>query len=192
MNKGKPENSFIFNITKNQEFELITSCHFTNPISPKPTWNSQWSLISSRNLKWWHHCPYLRDCWQITFVTLNRFCLLSNPPPLPTPFFWRTISWWIVYQTKPNEKCMPFLHYIMKVLLYFYIMFWRYFLQKFARQPPDFLFIVDFISFYTSRYYFSQIFRTSFSIIWKKDFRHEFSFFIRLPQTSTPSTAKIH
>ena len=86
LNKGKPENSFIFNITKNQEFELITSCHFTNPISPKPTWNSQWSLISSRNLKWWHHCPYLRDCWQITFVTLNRFCLLSNPPsPPPRP-----------------------------------------------------------------------------------------------------------
>ena len=49
LNKGKPENSF--NIAKNQEFELITSCHFKNLISPKPTWNSQWSLISSRNLK---------------------------------------------------------------------------------------------------------------------------------------------
>ena len=49
LNKGKPENSF--NITKKQEFELITSYHFKNLTSPKPTWNSQWSLISPRNLK---------------------------------------------------------------------------------------------------------------------------------------------
>ena len=49
LNKGKPENSF--NIAKNQEFELVTSCHFKNLISPKPTLNSQWSLISSKNLK---------------------------------------------------------------------------------------------------------------------------------------------
>ena len=49
MNKRKPENSL--NIAKNQEFELITSCLFKNLISPKPTWNSQWNLISSRNLK---------------------------------------------------------------------------------------------------------------------------------------------
>ena len=35
LNKGRPENSF--NIAKNQEFELITSCHFKNLISPKPT-----------------------------------------------------------------------------------------------------------------------------------------------------------
>ena len=41
--KGKLESNF--NIAKNQEFELITSCHFKNLISPKPTWNSQWSLI---------------------------------------------------------------------------------------------------------------------------------------------------
>ena len=34
-NKGKSEKSF--NIAKNQEFELITSCHFKNLISPKPT-----------------------------------------------------------------------------------------------------------------------------------------------------------
>ena len=40
-----------FNIVKNQEFESITSHHFTNLISPKVTWNSQWSLIPSRNLK---------------------------------------------------------------------------------------------------------------------------------------------
>ena len=49
LNKAKPENSLIF--AKSPEFELITSCHLKNLISPKPTWNSQWNLISSRNLK---------------------------------------------------------------------------------------------------------------------------------------------
>ena len=49
LNKGKPENTF--DIAKSQEFQLIISCHFKNLFSPKPTWNSQWSLISSRNLK---------------------------------------------------------------------------------------------------------------------------------------------
>ena len=43
--------TLYFNISKNQEFELITSCHFKNLISPKPAWNSQWSLIPSTNLK---------------------------------------------------------------------------------------------------------------------------------------------
>ena len=36
---------------KNQKFELITSHHFKNLISPKPAWNSQWSVIHSINLK---------------------------------------------------------------------------------------------------------------------------------------------
>ena len=55
------------NIAQNQaqEFELITSCHFENQTSPKPTWNSQWSQISSIYLKREHHslpilCPYFR------------------------------------------------------------------------------------------------------------------------------------
>ena len=48
MNKGRPSDN-PFNNAKNQEFELITSRHFKNLISPKPAWNSQWSLIPSRN-----------------------------------------------------------------------------------------------------------------------------------------------
>ena len=56
-NKGKPEN--FFNIAKKQEFKLIISCHFKNLISPKLAWNSQSILIASRNLKRWHHCPYV-------------------------------------------------------------------------------------------------------------------------------------
>ena len=55
LTKGNPENSF--NIAKNQEFELTVSCYFKNLISLKSTWNSQWSLVFSRNLKQWHHCP---------------------------------------------------------------------------------------------------------------------------------------
>ena len=43
-------------------------------------------------------------------------------------------------------------------------------------ELSDLLFLVVFISFYISRYHFSQIFRTSFSIISKKDFLHKFSF----------------
>ena len=57
-----------------------------------------------------------------------------------------------------------------------YSKFWRYFLQKFARyQLSDLLFLFVFASFYISWYHFSQVFRNSF-IIWKKYFRHKFSF----------------
>ena len=41
---------------------------------------------------------------------------------------------------------------------------------------PDLLFLIVFISFYISRYHFSQVFRSLFRIIHKKDFCHEFSF----------------
>ena len=46
---GKPVNSF--NVSENQEIGLNTSCHIHHHVknlnSPKPTWKSQWSLISS-------------------------------------------------------------------------------------------------------------------------------------------------
>ena len=57
MNTDSPFNIALFNsenpsnIAKNQEFELISSHHFKNLISPKPAWNTQWSLILSRNVK---------------------------------------------------------------------------------------------------------------------------------------------
>ena len=44
-------------------------------------------------------------------------------------------------------------------------------------QSLDLLFYVVFISFYISRYHFSQVFRTSSNIIWKKDFLHKFFYF---------------
>ena len=42
--------------------------------------------------------------------------------------------------------------------------------------PLDLIFVV-FISFYISRYHFLPIFRTSFNIIWKKNFCHKLSIF---------------
>ena len=39
-----------FNIAKIQEFKLLILQHFKNVITPKPAWNSQWSLILPRNL----------------------------------------------------------------------------------------------------------------------------------------------
>ena len=62
-------------------------------------------------------------------------------------------------------------------------------IKIFKIEPPDLLFLVVFISFYISRYHFSQFFRTSFRIIRKKDFRHEFSFLT--DSCSNPSTALI-
>ena len=52
--------------------------------------------------------------------------------------------------------------------------------------PPDLLLLLVFISFYISRYHFSQIFRTSFNIISKNDICHEFSFFNEFIQTPYP------
>ena len=53
----------------------------------------------------------LRDHRQIAFATLNRFSLLSNPSPL-TYFSSQTISIWMEYQPKLNEKYTSFLNYI--------------------------------------------------------------------------------
>ena len=67
-------------IAKNQEFEMITSCHFKNLISSKPTWNSQWSLISSRNLKWEYHFAAHTSPIFSVFLKKNRFLRKSSKP----------------------------------------------------------------------------------------------------------------
>ena len=51
-------------------------------------------------------------------------------------------------------------------------------------KPPDLLFIVVFICFYISRYHFSQIFRTSFNIIWRKKFSSRIFLFLRIHITA--------
>ena len=56
---------------------------------------------------------------------------------------------------------------------------------------PDLLFLIVFISFYISRYHFSQVFRSLFRIIHKKDFCHEFSFLtdsLKPPPSPHPPT----
>ena len=53
------------------------------------------------------------------------------------------------------------------------------------RNHQVFYFLLFCISFYISRYPFSQIIRTSLSIIWKKD-RHKFSFFNGFTQPLPP------
>ena len=114
---------------------------------------------------------------------LTRFCLVIKPTSFPQPVLnaW-TISRLIKYQPKSNEKYMPFLHWIgFQVLKVILVKTWKI-------QPPDLLFLVVFIrrSFYISRYHFSKIFRTSFNIIWKIDFQHEFSIFEKLTNPLPP------
>ena len=94
----------------------------------------------------------LRDCQQITLITRYRFYPLSKPSPTPCSQW--IISKWIEYQPKSNEKYMPF--YTVFEVLKVYMPY----------KNVD----VVFISFYISRYHCSQLFRTSFIIIWQKIF----------------------
>ena len=79
-------------------------------------------------------------------------------------FFEFSTLWWLVFQ-------------ILKVRL----------IKICKIETPDLLFLVAFISFYISRYHFSQIFCNSFLIIRKKNFRHRFSFLTDLPTQNPPS-----
>ena len=60
--------------------------------------------------------------------------------------------------------------------------FWKYFFFC-KTQPLGLLFLVIFIYFYINRYNFSQIFKTSFSDIWKKDFCDKFFLSNKVTQT---------
>ena len=55
-------------------------------------------------------------------------------------------------------------------------------------EPPDLLLLVPFISFYISRYHFSQNFRNSFRIIRKKRFSSQIFFYNGFTQTPPPPT----
>ena len=103
------------------------------------------------------------------FVTLNGFCLINKKNP--TLLF--------LTDNIKMDRILTKIFYIvfpaLKVLL----------IKIFQIQSLDLLCFVVFISFYISRYHFSQVFRTSFNIIWKKDFRHKFSFFNRFTQAPT-------
>ena len=53
----------------------------------------------------------VRDCSKITFITLNRLCLISVNPPTPCSLQTIHISGKLdgIYQAKLNEKYMPVL-----------------------------------------------------------------------------------
>ena len=119
----------------------------------------------------------------MTFVTLNRFCLLSNLPA-PCPLF-----------LMDNIKLDRIPTEIASYLFYIVFQILKVILKKvFKVRPPDLLFLFVFISFFISRYHFSQIFRTSFKNIWKKIFLSNIFFlfngFAKTP-CPTPLTAKI-
>ena len=100
-------------------------------------------------------------------------------PPLPTHTHTHihTRTLFLMDNIKMMEIITTKIKWKMHALFTLYFKFWRI-------QPPDFLFFVVFISFYISRSHFSQIFRTSFNITWKRDFCHKFSFFNRFTQTA--------
>ena len=55
--------------------------------------------------------------------TLNKFCLLSNPPPYPTPLPQTHTHTHTHYQPESNKKNIPFMHCISSRFL-------RYFCRK--------------------------------------------------------------
>ena len=76
---------------------------------------------------------------------------------------------------------------ILTKIFYIVFQFSKLLLIKVCKiQSLDLLFLVVFISFYISRYHFLPVFRTSFNIIWKKDFRYKFFFLSGFTQTPPP------
>ena len=80
----------------------------------KVTWMIQ-------NFSWFHFD--LGDCRQITFVTLSRFCKLSNPPLSPTQLFLTGIIKMDGIPTKSMKNTHPLAFYIV-------FKFWRLLLIK--------------------------------------------------------------
>ena len=109
---------------------------------------------------------------KITFVTLNGFFPFSK---LPTPLFLTDNIEMDRIPTKIKWKIHIF-------ILYF--KFWRYALQIFVRWSHQIFYLLFLLlSFYISRYHFSQIFRTLFNIIFKKILSRIFFFngFTQIP-----------
>ena len=108
----------------------------------------------------------------------NRICLITKNRPSGPPARLKDNIEMDRIATKIKWKYMSLLHCILmiKICMISHQIF--YFL----------LFIL--ISFYISRYHFSQIFKTSFNI-WQKNFCHKFYFFNGFTQTPTPAPPSI-
>ena len=114
------------------------------------------------------------DHWQITFVTFNRFCLLSNPSS--SLLLW-TISSWMEYQA--NYMKNTYLFYIVSQVLMVLL------IKSYMIQLPVLLFLV-FLHWVLHRQIdVLQLFRTSCTIIRKKYFCHQFYFFNEFTQSPT-------
>ena len=112
----------------------------------------------------------LRDFGQITFITLNGFCPLGKIYIYIYIYIKNKTPLFLMNNIKIDRiltNIFDIVFQVLKVLL----------IKICEMQSLDLLVLVVFIGFYISRYHFSQVFRTSFQIIWKKKFRHKFSFF---------------
>ena len=114
----------------------------------------------------------LRDCQQITLILGNRIFLVTKNCTLTLLFLADNIEMDKI-PTKIKWKYMSLLHCISVIKICMI-------------SHQIFYFLLFLLAFTSSRYHFSQIFRTSFNI-WQKDFCHKFSFFNRFTQTTTPS-----
>ena len=88
---------------------------------------------------------------------------------------WWTKSRW-TDQPNSNEKYTPFVHCVWSFESTSYNDLWDAVTRSFISRC--------YVRFSIRRYYFSLIFSASYNIIWKKDFRHEFSFFSGFTQLS--------
>ena len=90
-----------------------------------------------------------RNCQQITFVTLNGCCSLSEPTPTPpTPPHTHTHTWPLFLTNNGKMDRIPTkIKWKIHTSFTLYFKFWRYFLQKFVRYNYDiFLFWLGFTS----------------------------------------------
>ena len=77
-------------------------------------------------------CHAFKGCWQITFVALNRFCLLSNlhPPPVHTHTHHTTPHHTTPFSLTDNIKMMDRILTKIKLKIHalfpLYFKFWRY------------------------------------------------------------------
>ena len=100
-------------------------------------------------------------------------CQLSKPPN-PLVFNGQYQGGWNTNQNQmKNTPPVYIVFQVLKVLL----------TKNCKISHQIFYFLLLYISVYISRHHFSQMFRTVFNIIGKKDFCHEFSFFNEFNQT---------
>ena len=94
-----------------------------------------------QNFSWFHFD--LGDCRQITFVTLNRFCLLSNSPSYPPNCSEQELSKWMEYQLKSMKNTHPLAFYIV-------FKFWRILLIKIVGYSHWIFYLFCFMLAFTS------------------------------------------